>query len=59
MLLGMGMMLVLQPRKIWVMVEQKGALVTVTMGGTAHKNRLAFTEHFNRLADEISLEKFV
>ena len=57
MLLGMGMMLVLQPRKIWVMVEQKGALVTVTMGGTAHKNRLAFTEHFNRLADEISLGK--
>ncbi|HEX3011686.1 MAG TPA: cytochrome c biogenesis protein ResB [Syntrophomonadaceae bacterium] len=53
MLLGMGLSFFLQPRYLWLVLEQQGKLVTVSMGGKANKNHLSLADHINKIARDI------
>ncbi|MEN6460426.1 MAG: cytochrome c biogenesis protein ResB [Syntrophomonas sp.] len=53
MLLGMGLSFFLQPRYLWLVVEQQGKFVTVSMGGKTSKNQLALADHINKIAGDI------
>ncbi|MDD2585805.1 MAG: cytochrome c biogenesis protein ResB [Syntrophomonadaceae bacterium] len=53
MLLGIGSTVWLKPRKIWVVLEQQGETVIVTLGGVSHKNSKMFAEDFSCLVEEL------
>lgn len=52
-LLGIGMIAVLKPCKIWAVLEQQGTAVNITMGGNSRKSGLAFEEEFEHLVTDL------
>lgn len=53
MVLGIGVAFFMSHRKIWVVVEKKGARTAVTIGGTVNKNKMGLENRLEKLYSEI------
>ncbi|MFH1148190.1 MAG: cytochrome c biogenesis protein ResB [Pseudomonadota bacterium] len=54
MVLGIGVTFFMSHRKVWVVVEKKGDRATVTIGGTANKNKMGLENRLEGLYSEIN-----
>lgn len=56
-LIGIGMITLLQPRKIWAVLEKQEEGVHIVIGGNCRKNMVAFEEEFRHLVAELKLAR--
>lgn len=54
MLVGLYIAFFLSHRKLFAFVEENGAGSRLLLAGTANKNKVNFTAHFNRMADRLA-----
>lgn len=47
--LGIGMIMLLKPYKIWAALEKQGGSVSITLGGNSRRHSLEFEEEFRNL----------
>jgi len=53
MLLGMGISFFLQQRQLWMVLEQQGKLLAVSISGQANGNSVLFTDHIKDIVKDI------
>jgi cytochrome c biogenesis protein len=54
--LGIGMIMILKPHKIWAVLEKQDDSISISLGGNSRRHSLEFEEEFKKMVKELDTE---